>query len=186
MLLYGAEPSCPIGILCAQVAQIVKRDLAKIGIRVRTKGADDLFGELQNPRTPFDLVLLGWYVDFPDPANFVNNLLDFERPLGYGYPPVFESYDDQRFIRRMRAAYLLRGEERARAYRELVADMMRESPPGAVYLTRSLPAQFFSERVDPKCVVTRPQDGGYVNLAALCLRDEASRLGLAHGHGASR
>jgi hypothetical protein len=38
--------------------------------------------------------------------------------------------------------------------------MMRDSPPGAVYETRAWPAQFFSE-----------QDGGYVDLAALCLRD---------------
>jgi hypothetical protein len=34
-----------------------------------------------------------------------------------------------------------------------------------------VPVHFFSDRVDPECVVTRPQDGGYVDLAALCFRD---------------
>lgn len=71
----------------------------------------------------------------------------------------------------MRAAHRLSGDERVSAYRDLVADLMRESPPGAVYQTRAGPAQFFSERVDRTCVVNRPQDGGVADLAALCLRD---------------
>ena len=142
------------------------------GSDVRIRAHDDLFGELQNPRTRFDLLLIGWYVDFADPANFVNGLLDFERPLGYGFPEPRAFYDDRRYITRMRAANRLYGDERASAYRDLVADMMRESPPGAVYQTRAGPAQFFSERVDPACVVMRPQDGGVADLAALCLREE--------------
>jgi peptide/nickel transport system substrate-binding protein len=171
LLIYGSEQSCPTGVHCAQAAEIVKRDLAKIGIQLRTKALDDPFAELENPRARFDLVLMAWYVDFADPANFVNNLLDADRPLGYGYPPGGSLYKDARYLERMRAAYRLQGEARASAYRDLVAHMMRASPPGAVYLTRAWPAQFFSERVDPKCVVTRPQDGGIADLAALCLRD---------------
>jgi ABC-type transport system substrate-binding protein/class 3 adenylate cyclase/streptogramin lyase/predicted Ser/Thr protein kinase len=170
LLLHFSEQSCPRGVTCAQAAEIVKRDLAKIGIRVRTKAVDDL-AETENPRARFDLLLIGWYVDFADPANFVNNLLDSGRPLGYGYPVGGSLYEDARYIERMRAAYLLEGDARANAYRDLVGDMMRESPPGAVYLTRAWPAQFFSERMDPACNVFRPQDGGYVDLAALCLRD---------------
>jgi ABC-type oligopeptide transport system substrate-binding subunit/class 3 adenylate cyclase/predicted Ser/Thr protein kinase len=170
VLLLQSEVTCPTGA-CAQAAEIVKRDLGRIGIRIRVKPVDDFVGELEKPSAPFDLVLGSWFVDFADPANFVNNLLDTERPLGYGYPAAHSLYDDRRFIQRMRAAYQLSGERRAEAYRDLVGDMMRESPPGAVYDTRAWPAQFFSERIDPKCVVNRPQDGGYVDLAALCFRD---------------
>jgi hypothetical protein len=47
-----------------------------------------------------------------------------------------------------------------------------EAAPAAGRIAPALPAHFFSARVDPKCVVTQPQDGGYVDLAALCLRDE--------------
>ncbi len=172
VLLHQSTPTCPGGTQCAQAAQIVKRDLARIGIDVRVRAHDDLFGELQNPKTPFDLLLIGWYVDFADPANFVNGLLDFERPLGYGFPEPRAFYDDRRYITLMRAANRLSGDQRASAYRDLVADLMRESPPGAVYQTRAGPAQFFSDRVDPACVVNRPQDGGVANLAALCLREE--------------
>jgi hypothetical protein len=71
----------------------------------------------------------------------------------------------------MRAAYRLSGAHRMEVYRDLVADMMRESPPAAVYLTRSTVAYPFSERVDLACLVFLPQDGGFVDLAALCLRD---------------
>jgi hypothetical protein len=114
----------------------------------------------------------------PTPANFVNGLLDGGQPLSYGYPVSYFFYDDARYLRRMRSAYRLRGKARANAFRDLVADMMRESPPGAVYLTRawSWPAQFFSERIDPACVVLRPQDGGYADRALPAWVRELVRL----------
>jgi hypothetical protein len=118
-----------------------------------------------------DLMLNRWYIDYADPSNFANNLIDGERPLDYGYVPGYSLYDDARYLARLRAAYEVQGEARASTYRDLVADMMRESPPVAVFDTRAQAAQFFSERIDPKCVVTRPQDGGFLDLAALCFRD---------------
>jgi ABC-type transport system substrate-binding protein len=168
VLFSQSERWCPI---CPNLVAVVKKNLAEIGIDVRVPAFDEPWVEAGKPDARVDILLGRWYVDFPDPANFVNGLLDAERPLGYGYPPLYSFYDDPRYIRRMRAAYRLYGEERANAYRDLVADMIRESPPAAVFMTRTVPAHFFSERVDPKCVVARPQDGGYVDLAALCLRD---------------
>jgi hypothetical protein len=76
-------------------------------------------------------------LDWPDPSNFVNNLLDGQRRLGYGYEPPYFFYEDERYIERMRAAHRLRGEARVAAYRDLVVDMMRESPPSAVFMTGS-------------------------------------------------
>jgi hypothetical protein len=46
--------------------------------------------------------------------------------------------------------------------------MLRSAPPAAPYGTQNGPAQVFSSRIG--CKVFRPQDWGYVDLAALCLR----------------
>ena len=45
---------------------------------------------------------------------------------------------------------------------------MRESPPSMPFAHGRFPPQVFSERVG--CQVFRPQDWGWVNLAALCLK----------------
>jgi ABC-type oligopeptide transport system substrate-binding subunit len=58
-------------------AQIVKNDLAKIGIRVtiRTFGDTTYFARLARPGEPFDLAYDGWTADYPDPDEFLNNSL---------------------------------------------------------------------------------------------------------------
>jgi peptide/nickel transport system substrate-binding protein len=168
VLFQQSERWCPV---CPNLVAVIKKNLAAIGIDVRARAFDEPWVEAEKPGVRVDMLLGRWYVDFPDPANFVNGLLDADQPLGYGYPPLYSFYDDARFLERMRAAYRLYGEERASAYRDLVGDMTRDSPPSAVFMAGSLPVHFFSDRVDPDCVVTRPQDGGQVDLAALCLRD---------------
>ena len=168
VLFQQSERWCPV---CPNLVAVIKKNLAAIGIDVRARAFDEPWVEAKKPGVRVDMLLGRWYVDFPDPANFVNGLLDADQPLGYGYPPLYSFYDDARFLESMRAGYRLYGEERASAYRDLVSDMMRDSPPSAVFMARSLPVHFFSDRVDPECVVTRPQDGGQVDLAALCFRD---------------
>ena len=67
----------------------------------------------------------------------------------------------------MRRAAAVVGPRRASIYRQLVGQMMRQSPPTAVFAIPRQPVQLFSENVG--CQVFRPQDYGYVDLAALCL-----------------
>ena len=75
---------------------------------------------------------------------------------------------DEPWGARLRAAHEVGGAARAATYRRLVAGMLREAPPAAPYGTQNGPAQVFSSRIG--CQVFRPQDWGYVDLAALCLR----------------
>ena len=66
----------------------------------------------------------------------------------------------------MRKAYSVGGAARASAYRSLATEMMRVSPPVAVFGRAQAAPQLFSSRVG--CQVYRPQDSGWVDLAALC------------------
>ena len=63
------------------IAQSVQFNLKQIGIDVEIKLFDRV---VQHEKTatrgePFDLTLEGWLADYPDPANFVNVLLDGRR-----------------------------------------------------------------------------------------------------------
>jgi YVTN family beta-propeller protein len=154
---------------CAAEVAIVKRDLAKIGITVRVQTFDDPWREAAMTGARWDLVLSPWSVDYPDPSNFVNTLFD-PGAISYAYAPdvAWPRYGDERFLARMRSANRVAGHMRGAAYRSLVADMMRESPPSMVFAYVRFPPQVFSERVG--CQVFRPQDWGWVDLAALCLK----------------
>lgn len=166
ILFTQSSDSC---VYCATSAAIVKRDLARIGITVRVRSFDDPWGEASKPGSRWDLLLDNWTADYADPSDFVNTLFD-PRSISYGWAPFVNwvRYSDAEYIARMRAAYRIAGPRRAAAYRSLVADMMRESPPSAIFAHGRQFPQLFSERVG--CQVFRPQDGGWVDLAALCLK----------------
>jgi ABC-type transport system substrate-binding protein len=152
-----------------ELAGIVKRDLARIGIEVRARPFDDPWAEASKPGSRWDLFLDQWTADWSDPSDFVNTLFDPGAIThGWSNQATWPRYGDPRYVARMRAAHGVAGARRAAAYRALVADMMRMSPPAAVFAhTRSRP-QLFSDRVG--CQVFRPQDLGWVDLAALCLK----------------
>ena len=67
---------------CDQQAQIVKTDLATIGIEVQVKTfpLDALFTRVGTKGEPFDLAWGGWVADYPDPDNFLNLLLEGGHP----------------------------------------------------------------------------------------------------------
>jgi ABC-type transport system substrate-binding protein len=73
-----------------ELAQIVRNDLARIGISVQihTFPSGQYFSLLANPSAPFDLAYEGWIADYPDPDDFLNGLLDRlsgpQRYLTYG------------------------------------------------------------------------------------------------------
>ena len=79
---------------------------------------------------------------------------------------------------RMRTAHDVGGAARAEAYRRLVAGMLLCRPARSALRTQNGPAQVFSSRIG--CQVFRPQDWGYVDLAALCLRGKSERAALCH------
>ncbi len=150
-------------------AATIRRDLALIGMSVEIRHFDDPWGEAAKPGSPVDLLLNNWFADYSDPSNFVNELFD-PKPLGYGYPVSHHLYRDKRLLNAMERANGETAARRPTAYRELVARMMRESPPSAVFAVPRGSIEFFSAKVG--CQVFRPQDYGFVDLAALCLRDK--------------
>ena len=134
------------------------------------KEVDDRFGEASQSKD-WDLVAFTWFLDYADPTDFVNLLFDPKHALGYGYPNPLPTGADDPWQGRMRTAHDVGGAARAEAYRRLVAGMLRAAPPAAPYGTQNGPAQVFSSRIG--CQVFRPQDWGYVDLAALCLRGKS-------------
>ena len=142
---------------CDQMAQVVKTDLATIGIdvQVKTFPIDALFTRIGRKGEPFDLSWNEWVADYPDPDNFLN-LLARGRLL-----PTF---DDPAFQRKLANAARLTGPARYLAYGRLDADLARNGAPWATY-GNMLSYDFFSARMG--CQVYQPVYG--IDIAALCL-----------------
>ncbi|HEU4978730.1 MAG TPA: ABC transporter substrate-binding protein [Solirubrobacteraceae bacterium] len=152
---------------CQATAAEIKADLAPLGIDVRPRYLPDQYGAAQQPGARWDLLANTWFADFPDPADFVNALVDGKEG-GVLWTSPWVRYGDQRFLRAMRRAQSVSGPARAAVYGSLDRAILRTSPPTAVFAAAHGEPQLFSARVG--CQVFRPQDQGLVDLAALCIR----------------
>ena len=146
---------------CPQQAQIVKTDLAKIGLQVRIKRLPSakLFAQEETPGAPFDLAWNGWIPDYPDPEAMLNEI------LSSSFGPTFK---DPAYQRKLAKAARLSGPERYITYGKLDLDLARNAAPLAAFdnLTNN---DFFSARIGCQT------DGIYgMDLAALCLRHPRS------------
>ena len=144
---------------CPEQAQIVKTDLAKIGLQVQIKSLPSatLFAREARPGEPFDLAWNGWIPDYPDPQAMLTSILE-ESSVG----PTFNA---PAYQRKLAAAAGLSGPERYLTYGELDLDLARNAAPLAAFgnLTSN---DFFSARIGCQTY------GIYgVDLAALCLND---------------
>jgi YVTN family beta-propeller protein len=143
-------------------AQIVKTDLAAIGLRVQveTFTLQDLVSRLSNPGAPFDLAWLGWIPDSPDPYAMLNPVLQGS------FEPAF---NDPTYRRKLAAAARLSGPERYLTYGKLDLDLAGNAAPLAAF-GNSATYDFFSARIG--C-----QAGGFygIDLAALCVRRNPRR-----------
>jgi peptide/nickel transport system substrate-binding protein len=148
---------------CAEQAQIVKTDLAAIGLRVEVKTLpfDALYSKLATPGEPFDIAWAGWLPDWLDPAAMLNVLLESGT--------VAPTFDDPTWRRRLAAAAKLTGAERYLTYARLDADLARNAAPLVAFGNLSS-HDFFSARIG--CQVFQPAYG--MDLGALCIR---------HAHG---
>jgi YVTN family beta-propeller protein len=143
---------------CDQMAQVVKTDLATIGIdvQVKTFPIDALFTRIRRKGEPFDLSWNEWVADYPDPDNFLNLL------ARGGTIPTF---DDPAFERKLADAARLSGPARYLAYGTLDTDLARNGAPWVAY-GNMLSYDFFSARMG--CQVYQPVYG--VDIAALCIK----------------
>ena len=148
----------------SELAQIVRNDLARIGLRVQihTFGDDRYWSLLGTPGEPFDLAYNGWIADYPDPDDFLNFLL-----AGGVYGPPLRDPVAQR---ELGAAARLSGPERYLTYGALDLDLARNAAPLAAY-GNSLSHDFFSARIG-----CQTYNGTYgMDLAALCTRASSPR-----------
>ncbi len=154
------QPPCP------QDAQIITRNLKRIGIDVETKmfTAGVFYERVSRRREPFDIATIGWTADYPDPSNFLNLLLD-GRSIARENNVDFSYFDDPTFNRKLEAAALLPAPQRYRTYAALAIDLAKNAAPWVV-IENDTSRDFLSARIG--CQVFQPVYG--IDLAALCLR----------------
>ena len=139
---------------CALQAQILKTELAAIGLRLDVKRLPitTLQAASAAPHRKFDLAFSGITADYPDPSAMLDFLLHTE------------SFDDPTYRHRLTAVARLSGPARYLAYGKLDDDLARSAAP-LVAVGDLADHDFFSARIG--C-----QTHGFygVDLAALCIR----------------
>jgi YVTN family beta-propeller protein len=143
---------------CPEQAQIVKTDLAAVGLQVQIKTfqSDSLFAREARPGEPFDLAWEGWIPDYLDPSAMLTSILEDSS--------VGPTFDDRGYRRKLARAAGLSGPERYLTYGNLDLDLARNTAPLAAF--GNLPSDdFFSARIGCQTF------GAYgMDLAALCVK----------------
>jgi len=152
---------------CLAIAQLIQAELAPIGITVEIKAFSGLVLTSRDATRgePFDIAWDGWFADYPDPSDFLNQFFDGTSIKATGNNDL-SYFDDPVYNRRLEAAAQLSGPRRYLAYAALDADLTRKAAP-AVPLWNFAEQDFFSARIGNGCKVYQPIYG--VDLAALCL-----------------
>ena len=142
---------------CPQNAQIIRADLARIGIEVDVKEfpVGDVYNRISRPGEPYDLVTVGFAMDYPDPADVLDD------PTGHFF---FSYFDNPAFLRRLRVAQRLPPPARYRAYSRLALGLEKDASPWVV-IENDTSRDFFSARMG--CQTYQPIYG--MDIAALCL-----------------
>ena len=160
VLLACSEPAC------REVAELIRTELAPIGISVEIKTMSSyyaIFNRTGIRGEPFDMALDVWLPVYPDPSDVLNYLFD-GRSIRAVANNNHSYFDDPVYNRKLAAAARLTGPHRYTAYRALETDLLRNAAPSAP-LFNSSEADFFSDRVG--CQVFQPIY--QIDLAALCL-----------------
>jgi peptide/nickel transport system substrate-binding protein len=144
---------------CLQLAQLVKHDLAAIGLGVKVKIFDHaaLIVRLARPHEPFDLAFAGWAPDWPDPAAMLNGML--------ANASAYPTFDDPNYTRELAATEPLTGPRRYLAFGNLASSLARHFAPIVPY-GNAVNEEFFSPRIG--CQTYASYYGA--DLAALCVR----------------
>ncbi len=156
--------------ICLAKAEIIRRNLAPLGIQVVVKSDFPIGGAgaaASRRGARFDLIPFTSTVDLADPGNFLRSLFDGTLIRDTGNTNL--SYlDDPVVNARLARADRLSGRARERAFGRIASDLARDQAPIAVF-SQPYQAEFVSERLG--CLIHQPAFGG-LNLAALCIRRE--------------
>jgi ABC-type oligopeptide transport system substrate-binding subunit len=139
---------------CRARAQILKQDLARIGIHLRVR----TYNNVQSAAPPgYDVVDGGWLVDEFDPINVLGIFAGAQNP--------YSTFHDPRWRRQVDAAAALPPPARFAAFSRVELALMRHAAPWAAYAVVGTPA-FFSARLG--CIRFSPVYSG-PDIAGLCL-----------------
>jgi ABC-type oligopeptide transport system substrate-binding subunit len=139
-------------------------NLRAIGIDVEVKNfGDNTFGLIQRRDEPYDMAVVGWISDYPDPVDVLNQLDG--RTITEDGNFNTAHFDDTAYNRRLDAAKGLPSPARENALGRLDVDVARTAAPWAA-VSNDRTHHFFSARIG--CQRYNPLFG--VELAHLCIR----------------
>jgi ABC-type transport system substrate-binding protein len=143
---------------CPQQAEILRTDLAAIGLKlqIRAFGGSSIFVHEQRPGARFDIGFYPWIANFPDPSDMLPHMLEDST--------VYPTFDDRTYQRRIADTGKLTGSARYLAYGKLDLDLARNAAPLLAYGNPSS-ADFFSSRIGCQTYGTYGMD-----LAAFCIK----------------
>ena len=141
------------------IADIISRDLARIGLDVQARFFKDPVKAAGAPGADADMLLTFRYQVFLDSPDFLT-----QGPASDSYPEGW-AFDGPELSAQLQSLAGLTDPERQVRAAELEADLMRTVAPVAPFAVSVVP-QLFSERIG--CKVFQPAYFG-VDLAALCL-----------------
>ena len=148
-------------------AQILKYNLEQIGLSVSLKPQP--FGvAIKTAGTrgsDFDMFLIAWFADYPDPFDFINVLLDGQN-IQEANNSNYSYLNSPKYNQAMTEASKLSGAARYDAYGTLDVDMMRSAAPWAP-LSNGNVREFISSRVSN--YLFHPVYGGAI-LTALAIK----------------
>ncbi|HEX4929091.1 MAG TPA: ABC transporter substrate-binding protein, partial [Gaiellaceae bacterium] len=113
-------------------AQIIKFNLEQIGLKVQLK-PQPFAVAIKTAGTrgsDFDMFLIAWFADYPDPFDFINVLLDGQN-IQEANNSNYSYLNSPRYNKLMTEASKLSGAARYDAYGKLDVDMMRSAAPWA-------------------------------------------------------
>jgi YVTN family beta-propeller protein len=145
-----------------QLASVIERDLAPIGIQVvaKTFPIGVWLTKIRTAGEPYDIVPGVEGAGYADPVSVLSSFDPTTIPLAN-----LSRFDDPAYTRKLRAAERLTGAARYRAYATLDAELARDAAPVVAY-DYTLSGDLLSARMG--CEVYQPVYG--LDLAALCLR----------------
>jgi ABC-type transport system substrate-binding protein len=145
----------------ARTAELVKRDLGRVGIEVLVRVDPEAVPLAGDPKEGIDLLPLGWAMDYPDPANAISEQLTAGDQIWHRTGP------QPPWLRAAEAARRITGPNRARVFRALDQRLSRKDVPLVVRGAVLGVPLFFSERVG--CRRYLSIWNGSPDFAALCL-----------------
>jgi ABC-type oligopeptide transport system substrate-binding subunit/class 3 adenylate cyclase len=146
--------------VCTQWAEVVKANLARIGIMVRVTETDDALGLANAQPRHFDLLNSFSTLDYPDPVTFLSDLLVDAEPVAWLPHGVREA---------LTRLDTLTGGARVSAASDFAHRLVTQDVP-AVGFGVLVTGQYLSPRIG--CTATPPFGYG-VDLAALCIAPAA-------------